>query len=85
MMTAQSNWLAYKQGRACEESWEYARLYAASHLRFRVGGIWWKNAKDGYQADFAAAIDEELGASDSVSPESIVRQILGDIKKLDGA
>jgi hypothetical protein len=83
MWVAQNNWLAYNDGLASEDSWSYAKKFAATSLGFRVGRIWWELARQNYEPDFAKAIDAELAGVEPEIVEHSLRQMLDRVRKLD--
>ncbi len=84
MLTAQSTWRAHDAGLASEESWAYAKRFAAGNLGFRVGRIWWKTAGQfSFEPEFVKAIDAELDGTDPALTEHATRKILDESRNLD--
>jgi hypothetical protein len=84
LLAAQNNWLAYQNGWASDISWEHARDQAVAHLGSRAAHIYWKHGKFEYHADFVDQIDAQLAAGDPLQTESALRQMLEEVRRLDG-
>ena len=83
LMAAQNTWLAYSNGLASKESWDYAKRYASAHVGFRFGSIWWRSTTILYDPSFVEAIDKEVVESDAFFIERAMREIVDEIRKLE--
>jgi len=83
MLAAQNNWLAYRDGRVSEVSWNHAKAQASGFIGFPAARIWWNHTKFEYEHDFVEQIDAELSERDPREVERITRQVLDEINALD--
>ena len=82
LSAAENTWIAYEAGFATEGDWEDARRLAKTFLAFKVGQIYWENAKANYGAEFVEAVDVDLSSSDLDRTARQYRGMLADIRQL---